>query len=74
MHICVVGSGYVGLVTGTCFSEFGVDVTCADVDESKIKMLNEGGVPIYEPCLNTINSRNLKEGRLSFTTDLKEAN
>lgn len=73
MHIAVVGTGYVGLVTGTCFSEFGVDVTCVDIDEKKIKMLNEGGVPIYEPGLDALISKNVKEGRLSFTTDLKAA-
>ena len=73
MHVAVVGTGYVGLVTGTCFSEFGVDVTCVDIDEKKIKILNEGGVPIYEPGLDALIAKNVKEGRLSFTTDLKGA-
>jgi len=73
LHICVVGTGYVGLVTGTCFSEFGVDVVCVDVNEEKIKKLQKGIVPIYEPGLDTMIARNVKEGRLSFTTDLKEA-
>ncbi len=73
MHIAVVGSGYVGLVTGTCFSEFGVDVTCVDIDQSKIDLLNQGGVPIYEPGLDALIAKNVKEGRLSFTTDLKAA-
>ena len=73
MRICVVGTGYVGLVTGTCFSEFGMDVTCVDANEEKIRILNQGGVPIYEPGLDAMISRNVKEGRLSFTTDLKSA-
>jgi UDPglucose 6-dehydrogenase len=73
VRICVVGTGYVGLVTGTCFSEFGVDVTCVDANEEKIRILNRGGVPIYEPGLDTMIARNVKEGRLSFTTDLKAA-
>ena len=73
MHIAVVGTGYVGLVTGTCFSEFGVDVTCVDVDQTKIDLLNKGGVPIYEPGLDTLIVKNVKEGRLTFTTDLQGA-
>jgi UDPglucose 6-dehydrogenase len=73
VRICVVGSGYVGLVTGTCFSEFGVDVTCVDSNEEKIRTLNQGRVPIYEPGLEVMIARNMKEGRLSFTTDLKSA-
>ena len=73
MHIAVVGTGYVGLVTGTCFSEFGVDVTCVDVDQEKIDLLNQGGVPIYEPGLDTLIAKNMKEGRLTFTTDLQGA-
>jgi UDPglucose 6-dehydrogenase len=73
MHIVVVGTGYVGLVTGTCFSEFGVDVICVDVDQSKIDLLNQGGVPIYEPGLDTLIAKNVKEGRLTFTTDLEGA-
>ena len=73
MRICVVGTGYVGLVTGTCFSEFGVDATCVDANEEKIRILNQGGVPIYEPGLDAMIARNVKEGRLSFTTDLQSA-
>jgi UDPglucose 6-dehydrogenase len=73
LRICVVGTGYVGLVTGTCFSEFGVDVICVDANEEKIRILNGGGVPIYEPGLDALISRNVKEGRLSFTTDLRSA-
>ncbi|NQT24443.1 UDP-glucose/GDP-mannose dehydrogenase family protein [candidate division KSB1 bacterium] len=73
MHITIVGTGYVGLVTGTCFSEFGVDVICVDSDSKKIDMLNSGGVPIYEPGLEDMIQRNVREGRLSFSTDLKKA-
>lgn len=73
MHIAVVGTGYVGLVTGTCFAEFGVDVICVDIDQSKIDTLNSGGVPIYEPGLDSLIVKNVKEGRLTFTTDLKSA-
>ena len=63
MKIAVIGTGYVGLVTGACFSEFGVDVTCVDVDESKIDKLNNGQIPIYEPGLDQIVERNAKDGR-----------
>jgi len=72
MHICVVGTGYVGLVTGTCFAEFGVDVTCVDNDEDKIQRLNGGEIPIYEPGLDQMVEKNLREGRLHFTTDIRE--
>ena len=72
MNICVVGVGYVGLVTGACFSEFGLRVSCVGVDESKISMLNHGKVPIYEPGLAELIQKNVKEGRISFTTDIKE--
>ena len=70
MNIAIVGTGYVGLVSGTCFAEMGVNVTCVDVDEEKIKKLLNGEVPIYEPGLDEMVLRNYKEGRLNFTTDL----
>ena len=73
MKIAVVGSGYVGLVTGACFSELGNDVICVDIDEEKIRKLNNDIMPIYEPGLDEIVKRNRKEKRLTFTTDLKEA-
>lgn len=70
MKISVVGTGYVGLVTGTCFSETGVDVVCVDVDEKKIQMLNNRQIPIYEPGLEDVFNQNIDKGRLTFTTDL----
>src|ERR1035437_5860087 len=73
MKITIVGSGYVGLVTGTCFSEVGIDVVCVDINEKKIENLNEGIVPIYEPGLEEMLQRNVKKGRLEFTTNLEEA-
>ncbi|MBL8148892.1 MAG: UDP-glucose/GDP-mannose dehydrogenase family protein [Blastocatellia bacterium] len=73
MHIAIIGTGYVGLVTGACFAEFGVNVTCVDKDESKIKKLQEGIPTIYEPGLEVLLSKGRREGRLSFTTNLKEA-
>jgi len=72
MHIAVIGTGYVGLVTGTCFSEFGVDVTCIDNDAEKIAMLKRGEIPIYEPGLQQMVQKNASEGRLHFTTDIAE--
>ena len=73
MNIAVVGTGYVGLVTGTCFAETGNNVICVDNNEKKVKSLLAGKVPIYEPGLDVIFDRNTKEGRLHFTTDLKSA-
>jgi len=73
MRIAVVGTGYVGLVSGACFSEFGVNVTCVDKDQSKIDRLKNGEIPIYEPGLDQIVATNAAAGRLSFTSDLPEA-
>ncbi len=72
MKIIVIGSSYVGLVTGTCFAESGVTVTCIDKDKNKIKKLNEGSVPIYEPGLETMMRRNVEKNRLSFSSSLKD--
>jgi len=72
MKIAVIGSGYVGLVTGTCFAETGNNVTCIDINENKIKQMKSGIVPIYEPGLDLLFQRNIAEGRLTFTQDLKQ--
>jgi len=73
MQIAVIGTGYVGLVTGACFAETGNDVICVDIDANKVARLKNGEVPIYEPGLDVIFERNTKQGRLSFTTNLEEA-
>src|SRR5438132_8608868 len=70
MKIAMIGTGYVGLVTGTCFAESGNEVVCIDKDEKKIAMLQSGSLPIYEPGLSELVQRNRREGRLRFTNDL----
>jgi UDPglucose 6-dehydrogenase len=72
MKIAVVGTGYVGLVTGTCFAETGNQVVCVDIDKKKVQRMQNGEIPIYEPHLDVLFERNIKQGRLKFTTDLKE--
>ncbi|MBR9756355.1 MAG: UDP-glucose/GDP-mannose dehydrogenase family protein, partial [Gammaproteobacteria bacterium] len=73
MKITIFGSGYVGLVTGTCLADVGHDVVCMDVDAAKIEGLKQGEIPIYEPGLEGMLLRNVEAGRLSFTTDAREA-
>lgn len=73
MHISVIGTGYVGLVTGACFAEFGVNVTCMDNDAKRIAKLEKGEVPFYEPGITELVAKGIKEGRLSFTTDVTKA-
>jgi UDPglucose 6-dehydrogenase len=73
MNICMVGTGYVGLVTGTCLADFGMNVICVDVDEKKIEALQNGQIPIYEPGLEELVAKNERAGRLRFSTDLKSA-
>jgi UDPglucose 6-dehydrogenase len=73
MKISIIGTGYVGLVSGTCLADFGLEVTCVDQDKQKIDLLNSGGVPIYEPNLEALIKKNVLAGRLSFATDLKKA-
>ena len=73
MQLTVIGTGYVGLVTGACFAEMGNDVTCVDIDAGKIEGLKQGVLPIYEPGLDAIVTSNVTGGRLHFTTSLEEA-
>ena len=73
MKVAVIGTGYVGLVTGTCLSESGNEVTCVDNNPAKIDLLNGGGMPIYEPGLTELVTKNRRDGRLVFTTDLAAA-
>ena len=73
MKIAILGTGYVGLITGTSLADFGLSATCVDQDEQKINLLNSGGVPIYEPNLEALIKKNVSANRLTFTTDLEKA-
>ncbi len=73
MKITVIGTGYVGLVTGACLAEYGNDVLCLDLDQRKIDILRAGGIPIYEPGLEDVVARNVEAGRLRFSTDIEES-
>ena len=73
MHISVIGTGYVGLVTGACFAEFGVNVTCMDTDADRIATLEKGDVPFYEPGLSELVMKGMREKHLTFTTDVGNA-
>ena len=73
MNVTIIGSGYVGLVSGTCFAEFGANVTCIDKDENKIEQLLDGNVPLYEPGLDELVQKNIQSGRLKFSTELVDA-
>ena len=72
MNIAIIGTGYVGLVTGTCFAEVGHNVVCVDCDEDKVKLLQGGGIPIYEPGLEEMVKKNVADGRLSFSASSSE--
>ena len=73
MQLTIVGTGYVGLVSGTCFADTGNDVVCLDIDERKIEMMRRGESPIYEPGLSDLLKRNIAAGRLTFTSDAQAA-
>ena len=73
MNVTMIGAGYVGLVSGACFAEFGANVVCVDVDADKIGRLEAGDIPIYEPGLDDLVARNVEQGRLTFSTDVAGA-